>query len=312
MSSSLKAHSALLLMNLIYGANYLIAKGLMVHIVRPSGFILLRVVFAVVLFRLLLVGRGVKVEKSDLPRLFFCGVFGVAINQLGFFHGLNLSTPVNAGIIMTFTPIMVIFLSALLIKERITTTKIAGIVVGAIGAIALILQSAQSGYEQGMKGDLFLLMNAMSYALFLVIVKPLMRKYDAVTVAFLVFSFGLLIVTPFGFSDLMALDTSLLNANAFIGFAYVILGATFLTYLLNIFSLKHVNPSVAGSYVYLQPLLALLFGWLMGTYAAPEFGGGIDHLRGFNWFTALSALCIFLGVYLVGRSDARALKKQST
>lgn len=312
MSSSLKAHLALLLMNLIYGANYLIAKGLMVNFIKPSGFILLRVIGAVVLFRLLLIGKSTFLANADILRVALCGVFGVAVNQLGFFHGLHLSTPVNAGIIMTCTPIIVILISALLIKERITKWKIIGIVLGAIGAISLILQNTAVGFESGMKGDTLLLMNATSYALFLVLVKPLMRKYDPVRVAYYVFLFGFLYVLPFGFGDLTNFNPGRLTSNAIIGFTYVIIGSTFLTYLLNIYSLKHVNPSVVGTYVYLQPVLALIFSWLFGNYAAPEFGGGIDHLQYFNWVTVLCAASIFLGVYLVGRSDLRTYRKNSS
>jgi drug/metabolite transporter (DMT)-like permease len=303
MSQSLKAHAALLVMNLIYGANYLIAKGLMVEIIRPSGFIFLRVLFTVILFRLLLAGRSMTIEKIDIGRFALCGLFGVAVNQLGFFHGLHLSNPVNAGIIMTSTPIIVMIISALLIKERVTTLKIIGIILGAAGALTLVLQNAGTGDGATMKGDMLLLMNAISYGLFLVIVKPLMKRYDPLRVAFFVFLFGLLYVTPFGLGDLRSLDLNMLNTNALIGFAYVIIGATFLTYLLNIYSLKHVNPSVVSTYVYLQPLLALFFSWLFGNYAAPEFGGGIDHLKQFSWITALCGILIISGVYLVSRSD---------
>lgn len=309
MNPSAKAHLALLIMNLIYGANYLIAKGLMVDIIAPSGFILLRVISAVLLFGLLLLGRDQKIEKKDLGRLALCGLFGVAINQLGFFHGLHLSNPVNAGIIMTSTPIMVLVISVMIIKERLTGTKVLGVILGAIGAVLLILQNTGAEEMAMMKGDSLLLMNALSYGVFLVIVKPLMKKYDALQVAFYVFLFGLLYVIPFGISDLLDADPTMLNINAVVGILYVLIGATFLTYLLNIYSLKHVNPSVASAYVYLQPLLALFFSWLFGNYAAPEFGGGIDHLKHVDLTTGLCGLLIICGVYLVGRADYRIVRQ---
>ena len=184
MSSLLRAHLALLIVNLIYGANYLIAKGLMPELIEPSGFILLRVLGATTLFWILrLFVKLQPIESEDYPRLILCGLFGVAGNQLFFFNGLNLTSPINASIIMTANPILVLLMASVLIGERISRVRVLGIAFGAAGAIWLILTSADGSRLSGnWLGDLMILINAASYAVYLVLVKPLMQKYSPATV----------------------------------------------------------------------------------------------------------------------------------
>jgi drug/metabolite transporter (DMT)-like permease len=179
----LRAHLALFLVNTFYGANHVIAKGIMPNILSPNVFIFLRVAGATSLFWLIHLFRKnrEKIARKDLPRLGACGLFGVAINQLFFFHGLNLSSAINAGIIMTLNPIMVVILSYFILKEAITTYRVVGIMLGATGAILLTISSSSRSSELAL-GDFFLLINAASYAIYLVIAKPLMMKYKPLTV----------------------------------------------------------------------------------------------------------------------------------
>jgi len=134
----LKAHLALLGANLIYGANYIIAKGIMPNKIGPSAFIFLRIVGAGILFWIIKSFIKEKINKKDFPLLILCGLLGVASNQLLFFHGLNLTSPIDASIIITAIPIVVLIFSAILLKERITPNKIIGIAIGGIGAFLLV------------------------------------------------------------------------------------------------------------------------------------------------------------------------------
>ena len=202
------AHISLFLANLIYAINYTFAKDVMPDFIQPSGFILLRVTGALILFSLfyfLFVKEAV--EKKDVVKLAICGVFGVAINQLLFFEGLNLTTPINAAIIMTINPVLVIIMSAFILYEKINIRKGIGIALGLVGASTLILNSVSlSGNTDFMLGNMFVFINAASYGLYLVLVKPLMQKYHPITVMFYVFGFGLLYVLPFGYNELLAVD----------------------------------------------------------------------------------------------------------
>ena len=218
LNKTLLAHFALFIANLIYAINYSFAKDVMPDFIMPSGFILLRVIGAVILFSVAyLFFIKEQVEKKDLFRLALCGVFGVAINQLLFFEGLNLTTPINAAIVMTSNPILVILLSFLILKESITIRKCIGILFGLVGASILILKGGQLDFSSlHQTGNLFVLINATSYGLYLVIVKPMMKKYHPLTVMFYVFSFGLIYVIPFGFSELSSVNWNIIPSNIYL------------------------------------------------------------------------------------------------
>ena len=132
-----------------------------------------------------------RVENKDLLRLFVCAVFGVAINQLLFFKGLDLTSPINASLMMTTNPIMVLVVASLLIREAITFRKVSGIVIGITGACLLLLWGENVSFSSASAaGDFMILINSMSWGVFLIIVKPLMQKYSTITVMKWVFLFG--------------------------------------------------------------------------------------------------------------------------
>ena len=299
MNKTLLAHLSLLVANLIYAINYTFAKDVMPIYIEPSGFILLRVIGALSLFAIAyFVFVKEKVERKDLFRLAICGVFGVAINQLLFFEGLNLTTPINAAIIMTSNPILVMIMSFLIIKEKITFRKGLGILLGIIGASALILNRGDISLDTNMQlGNLFVLINATSYGLYLVIVKPMMVKYHPITVMFYVFSCGLLYVIPFGFSNLAAVKWSIIPTTIYWEIAFVVICTTFIAYLFNSSALKQLNPSTVSIYIYLQPILATLF-------AIFRESDTLDETK------IIASIIIFTGVYLVSVRSLKARKQK--
>lgn len=295
-NNTLKAHFALLGANIIYGANYLIAKGVMPNKIGPSAFIFVRVLGAILLFWLLKTTIKEQIEKKDYPRLLLCGLLGVATNQLLFFHGLNLTSPIDASIIITSIPVMVLIFSAIILKEKITSNKILGLIIGGIGAILLISYGNTSGGTSSILGNLFIFLNACSYGLYLVIVKPLMKKYNSLTVISWVFLFGFLFVFPFGIGDIMATDFSSWSINTYLAVGFVVVFTTFLAYLFNIYALNYVSPSVNGSYVYLQPAVTFI---MVSIYAYVL--GHSEYAQDINLVKILSCLLIFSGVYLISK-----------
>lgn len=299
MNKTFLAHIFLFVANLIYALNYTIAKDVMPKYIEPSGFILLRVVGAVVLFSLyyfLFIKE--KVENKDILLLSVCGLFGVAINQLLFFEGLNLTTPINASIIMTVNPVLVLLLSYFLINESITFKKGLGIIVGIFGAYILISQGQHIEFDQEhIIGNLMIFFNALSYGIYLVIVKPLMKKYHPVTVMFYVFGFGFLYVLYFGYSELASVTWDDIPTSIYFSIVFVVFCTTFLAYLFNSLSLRQLTPSTVSIYIYLQPLLASIFAIIRDVDA-------IDKTK------LLAASLIFIGVYLVS-SNANAVKKNN-
>ena len=298
MTRTLKAHFALLIANLVYGANYTIAKEIMPEFIQPAGFILLRVSVALVLFFIVhKLWIKEKIDFKHIPLLFFCGVTGVTINQLLFFEGLAQTTPINAALIMTTNPILVLVTAAIIIKERITKMKIAGITAGISGAILLILYRNNFNLESGgLMGDIYIFINAMSYGIYLVIVKPLMKVYNPVTVMTWVFLFGGLLVVPFGWNQLMDVSWVDFSPIIWLGVIYVVIATTFLAYLLNTIALKSLSPSIVSIYIYLQPLFATFIAMISGK----------DRFSGIHF---ISAILIFTGVFLVSNSQYFREKK---
>jgi len=304
MSRSALAHLALFTVNFIYGVNYVVAKGLMPDVIGPSGFIVLRVLGAGLLFWAVRAFRPQRIDLSDLMRFILCAVFGVALNQLMFFHGLMRTTPINASIIMVATPILVLVLAGILLKERITWTKVWGVVLGASGALVLIFLKPQ-GDSQGASalGDLFILINASSYGLYLVLVKPLMRKYTAVTVMAWSFLFGLALVLPFGWSEFMQIPWMTMTTAVRMAVLFVVVMVTFVAYLLNTWALGRLDPTIVGTYIYMQPLLATVFTWLFVRLGPDRLGIPGTYHATLGLPQVLCATAIFAGVYLVGRPD---------
>ena len=289
MSQIVKAHLALFTVALIYGANYSIAKIVLDDgYLQPKGFILLRALTNVLLVWLvhgLFIREAVK--RQDLFRLFICGVFGVVINQVFFFSGLKLTTPINAALIMTTTPILVLIASAIIIGEGITFRKVTGVILGASGAILLISYGKDlSFHKDQIWGNILVFINATSYGIYLVLVKTLMDKYHPLTVVKWVFTFSIIFLLPLGMPDLLIAQWSSFPSEVWWAIIYVLIATTFLAYMFNAFALKTVNPSVVSIYIYLQPVLA--------TIIALAFAR--DHL---DMVKIISAVLIFGGVYLV-------------
>lgn len=299
MNKTLTAHISLLIANLIYALNFTIAKDVMPNFILPSAFILLRVTGALFLFSFsYFIFFFQKIELKDILRFAICGLFGVAINQLFFFEGLNLTTPINAAIVMTTNPILVMLLSFIIVKEAISFRKILGITLGLIGASILILSDGSIDLSSNNStGNLFVFINATSYGLYLVIVKPLLNKYHPLTVLFYAFAFGLLFVLPFGLDDLTNVKWETIPVNIYLKIIFVVVCTTFIAYLLNSSALKTLTASTVSIYIYLQPILASLFAIFFGA----DF---LDEKK------IIASVLIFSGVYLVSIRPSDSMKQK--
>jgi drug/metabolite transporter (DMT)-like permease len=235
-----------------------------------------------------------KIAKKDWGRLALCGLFGVAINQLCFFHGLNLSTSINSGIIMTLNPIMVVILSYFLLNEGLTRNRVIGVLLGASGAVLLTLSSGAKSSDLAL-GDFLLLINASSYAVYLVIAKPLMKKYQPLTVICYIFTFGWIYVMAFPptIPDFLATDFSVITGVVLFKVMYVIICVTFLAYLLTMFGLRYLSPSTSAAYIYIQPVLVIIFAVLFAYIGFTE-----DYTHTITMEKLGYMLLIFIGVYI--------------
>ncbi|WP_295832322.1 DMT family transporter [uncultured Winogradskyella sp.] len=282
---------ALFLVQLLYGFNYTFAKTVMNEgYVKPFGFVLLRVAGATLLFWLMsLFLPNEKIDKKDFFQLFLASVFGVFINMLLFLKGLEFTTPIHASTIMTITPIVILILSVFMLKERITSLKILGVIIGFIGALILTLygQSARAA-DNILFGNLMIFLNAVSYSVYVILIKKLTAKYHPFTFIKWLFLFGLILVTPFGFSEVQEIQWQSFTPYVTFSVIFVVVGATFGTYLLNPLAISRLKASTVGIFIYLQPVIAGLFAILNGV----DF---VDAIK-------ISAmLLIFLGVYFVSK-----------
>jgi drug/metabolite transporter (DMT)-like permease len=256
--------------------------------IGPLALVFLRITGAGILFWLLsLFVKTQKVEKTDLIKLTWLALFGVVINQVFFIYGLSLTHPINSAIIMISNPIVVFVFTLIILKERITVLKFSGLSLAIIGAFILLMfkGNLEIGSET-MTGDLMTLVNSVSWAIFVVLVKPMMMKYETVTVMRWIFLFGSVYMLPIGLYD--TIHTNWLNFTGAAVFAtcFVVIVTTFLAYLLNVFGLRSLSPSVVSMYIYLQPFLATLFAIFLGK----------DKLTSTKIF---SGILIILGLFLV-------------
>ncbi|MBC8766662.1 DMT family transporter [Arenibacter sp. BSSL-BM3] len=275
----------------IYGINHTIAKGVMPTYVKPFGFIFLRLFGATLLFwGISFFGPKEKLERRDWGRLFVCAFFGMGINMLSFFKGLDLSTPINSAVLITITPILVVILSALFIKEKITVQRGIGVFLGLIGALALILFGAEIRQDATNipLGNLLFIVNATSYGLYLILVKKLLEKYHPFTLMKWMFGIGLIITLPITYSEFSEIQWGQLPVEAIGAIAFVIIGTTFLTYLFNVFALTQLKASTVGVFMYLQPLIGIIFAIVTGK----------DHL---TIIKLLAIVLVLIGVYLVSK-----------
>lgn len=273
----------------IYGVNFTIAKEVMPQYVKPFGFILLRVVGATVIFWLLgLLVKAKPIEKQDFKHIIGTAFFGVALNMLTFFKGLSYTTPISAAVIMVTAPIMVLIISAILLKERVVPIRIIGIIIGLTGAVALIVygNASSSGAQNMILGNFLVFVNATSYAVYMVIVKKLLAKYHPFVFVKWLYLFGSLMVIPFGISEFLEASWQNIPTGIYLKIGFVVIFTTCITYLFNLYALSKLRPTTVSVFIYLQPVIATIYALIVGS----------DTL---NMVKVVATLLIFLGVYLV-------------
>ena len=276
---------------LIYGINYFTLKAAFREDVSPFAVLTIRNLFATVFFvsfYLLFIRERIQ-SKADYFRLLIAAVFGICLNQNFFIWGLSKTTEVNAAVLMVTTPVFVFLVAALLREERFDLIKILGLFISFIGAALLIIKGRGAVLSFGgdtLSGDIMIGLNAASYGVYLVLVRPLMVKYNPFTIVAWVFFFGAFWNIPIGFSEMIAIDYEALSGKALFGVIFLTFGATITVYLLNSLAMKRVKASAVGMYIYFQPVFVTLLSAII-------FQGSVTLEK------IAYILLIFVGVYLV-------------
>lgn len=301
MKQGFSVHAALLTIGIIHGANYSIAKIAMPEYIQPYAFIMLRLGPAVLLYGILYgLGSRERIQWKHLPTLALCGFFGAAFNQLTFFKGLSLTSPINAALIMILVPVFTMLMAGFFLKERLSWLKILGVALGIGGAAYIILEgSLKTGNIVFSNGDILVFLNAVSYAIYLVMIKPLTRIYHPLTVVLWTFSFGFIFSLPFGWNELMQVQWTQMPQEAILSVLYVIIFTTCITYLLNAYAMVHASATLVSAYIFVQPIFATLFASMWGS----------DRL---SVSKLLAGSLIFAGVFLVSDPFKTFSKNRTT
>jgi len=239
-----------------------------------------------------------RVAPKDLLKLLGASLLAIVFNQGCFIFGVGLTSPVDASIITTSMPLLAMVLAAIYLKEPITGKKVLGIAVGATGALLLILGShqvseAKAAGNHYIWGDLLVLLAQFSYALYFVLFKNFVNKYSLITIMKWMFTYAFICALPFSYHDLLHTEWKSLQNTEIGALVFIVVGSTFISYVLIVIGQKNLRPTVAGMYNYVQPLVASIVAvcWGMDT---------------FNFVKIISVALIFGGVYLVTNSRSKA------
>lgn len=262
MTKAWKAHAGLLCTNLIFGANYSIVQYISARGVQPFGLNVIRVGVSTILLWLLIVFIPHKpgIRKAHTGRMLLCALTGIVINQLLFIKGLTLTLTMHATLLMLVTPVFVTLTAAWLAKESLNIYKILGLAIGISGAVMLVLVKEHAHNDAAGKniflGNLFIVINAIAYAFYFVLVKPLMEAYHPFHVIRWIFTLGLVFVLPIGWKEFAEIPWSTFTAIDYTALSFIVIAATFLAYLFNLYGISKLGASVAGAYIYTQPVFA--------------------------------------------------------
>lgn len=289
-----KAHLSLIAANLLFGINFSVVKLIAPSYILPLGLNFMRVIVATSLFWIMFLLRPTKgwIAQKDIPRFIICAITGIAINQILFIKGIVLTTPIHAALLILGTPVFILILSFITRTEKLSFLKITGLIIALAGGTVLVMSKEGSALGPNMLlGDIFVLINAISYAFYMILVKPLTHSYTPLQVTRWVFTIGMFIILPFCWKDFSATNWSAFTPGAWASLSLVVIGATFLAYLFIAYGIHHLSPSITGAYIYTQPVfsagIAIIF-----LNEEPAI------------YKLVAAVLIFSGVYLINRKKA--------
>ncbi len=285
------AHGSVLTANIIFAINFSIAKQATPFWIKPFGLNVARVIVTTALFWMMVPfeRRDRPVDRRDWLTILACALTGVTINQLLFIRGLSMTYATHASLIQLATPIMIPVFAWIFLREPVGIRRSLGLLMGITGAALLILRRVDgSSADDVMAGNIMILLNAVSYSVYFILAKPLMAKYEPARFMRWVFTIGTCIITPIGWDEFTQADWGSFTPQAWFSVGFVVIAATFLAYMFNIYALKHLDAGAIGSYIYLQPVMAALVATFW--YGEP-----------FTLTQGISASLIFAGVYLVNQ-----------
>lgn len=289
MKTTTRAHIAVLCTNLFFAANFSLIKMISPSLIGPLAVNLIRATVCVLLFWMVWsFGKtSAAIQRKDLGRFLLCGLTGVALNQILFVKGLTLTSTIHASFLMLVTPLVVTLFAVWVLKESFTLLKAIGLMLGIGGSVFLIMQKESGEHASNyLLGDILIIINAISYSIYFIIVKPLMQTYGPLHVIRWVFTLGAIMIIPFGWVETSEINWTSFQWQHFAALATVVITGTFLAYYFNAYGIQHIGAGITGTYIYTQPVFAVLIAVIF-----------LD--ENLSWQKLLAACLIFSGVYLV-------------
>ena len=288
------AHLGLIFESSLYAGSYIVAKFVVLEPIGPLELTLLRAIFAGVLFTLfhLLFVRE-KVAWRDLGLLAICSLMGITVSNICFFQGISLTSPLNGALITLSAPLFLIVF-AIVAQGEIELKKLLGIFIAAIGGACLVFADGGSVDDapNPILGNILIGCSAGAFAIYLTLIKPLLMRYKPITVLRWLFTFGMLYLLPFFGYDLINLPWSTFTFEAWGALFFILVCITFITFLLNTFAMRVLNPSVVSTYIYTTPLITAAIGV-------------IAQNDKFSPFLIVAGVLILTGGYLVSSSSPK-------
>lgn len=291
----LKAHAAVLLGNFFFGVSVVAIKHLTPAVMKPLAINVIRILVALSLFWLLYAlkpNTSAGIQKKHTKLFFICALTGVVFNQILFVKGTALTNAIHASLLALCTPIVIFCISIFWFKQKVKAYKLLGLCLALLGAAVLIFYRVGFTNDGStVLGDVFVIINACSYALYLVLAKPLMQHYKPIHVIRWVFLIGAFFIVPIGFSDFTQIQWQLFTASHWMALAFVVIGATFLSYLIMVYGISSLGSETVGMYIYTQPIFATVASYFLFDQAI-------------NLQKIIAAILIFVGVYLVSKKES--------
>ena len=288
----MKAHLGLLGTNLFFAINYSAIKYFTTnHYAGPFGINIIRVGISLILFWILFLFKRPekKIDKKDIPAFLLCALTAIALNQMLFIKGLSFTFPIHAALLTLITPIFITILAARMLKEKITFTKTFGLILGGAGAALLISNRGVSAPgENAPLGDFLVILSAFAYTFYFILVKPLMNKYSAIQVIRWIFTIGFVMTFPLSLKEFTDITWQIFTLKDWLILFVIVVPGTFLAYVFNVYGIQKLSASMAGAYIYSQPVFAV--------------GIAMIFLKEqLSLYKIIAAIFIFAGVYLSNR-----------
>lgn len=292
MNSQVKAHLALLGTNFFFATNYSSIKYFTIHnYAGPFGLNIIRVGVCFILFWVLFLFKPVKstFAKKDIIPLVLCAITAIALNQLLFIKGVSITSPIHASLLTLCTPILITLFAAWILRERLNSAKIIGLFLGITGATLLISgnEVAAPG-DNILLGDTLVLLSAVAYTFYFILVKPLMERYSPLMVVRWIFTIGFFLTLPLSYEEFNAIAWNKFSATDWLLLFLIVVPGTFLAYIWNVYGIKILSASKAGAYIYSQPVFAVIVAMV---FLKEEL----------SLYKILAAVLIFVGVFISNR-----------